>query len=301
MRVRFFRYRYYNRIKIFQFCKERNIPLSWIDKCSLLLNLSRKIELPFVDFDVTTYCNLQCKRCAKCLPFFEKKRHFSAKKLKEDLDLLIKYLDRIYVVSIIGGEPFLNPDIAEIIQICSDCSKIFQLELTTNGTIMPPEEVFTALQGSRVIVHISIYDFITEKQKQTRKSLISKLEEYHIPYQFATHEMWLDFGDVIHRNYTGREKRTMFYQCPMNSCSIFNDRVLYRCGKSSYLHQHGRISDNAAVIKLDQIHSRKEMRSAVHRFFNVKTLQACNFCSNRPTEIKAGEQIDKENENADTM
>ena len=301
MRVRFFRYHYYNRIKIFQFCEERSIPLSWADKCRMLLNFQRKIEIPFVDFDVTTYCNLKCKRCAKCLPLFEKKQHYSAEKLKEDLDLLVKYLDRIYVMSIIGGEPFLNPDIAKIIRICSDCTKIFQLELTTNGTIMPPEEVFTALRNSRVNVHISVYDFITDQQKKTRDSLIAKLEEYHIPYQFATHELWLDFGDVVHRDYTPREKRVMFFQCPMNSCSIFNNRVLYRCGKSSYLHQHGKLPNNEAVIVLDQIHSRREMRRAVHRFFNVRTLLACSYCNNRPTEIKAGEQMNRGNENADTM
>lgn len=301
MRIRLFRYRYYNRVKIFQFCKERNIPLSWLDKCKLLLNFQRKIELPFVDFDVTTYCNLRCKRCAKCLPFFEEKRHFSAEKLKNDLESLVKYLDRIYVVSIIGGEPFLNPEIAEIIRICSDCSKIFQLELTTNGTVMPPEEVFSALQNSRVHVHISLYDFITVKQKQTRDALIAKLEDYNIPYEFASHPMWLDFGDVVHREYPPHEKRVMFYQCPMNSCSIFNNRVLYRCGKSSYLHQHGKIPVNDAVIRLDEIHSRKEMRKAVHRFFNVRTLLACSYCSNHPTEIKAGEQLDRGNTNADTM
>lgn len=301
MRIRLFRYRYYNRIKIFQFCKERNISLSWLDKCNLILNFQRKIELPFVDLDVTTYCNLRCKRCAKCLPFFQRKQHFSAKKIKNDLECLVKYLDRIYVVSIIGGEPFLNPDIAEIIRICSDCSKILQLELTTNGTVMPSDEVFSALQNSRVYVHISIYDFITEEQKQTRESLIAKLEKYHISYEFASHPMWLDFGDVFYREYTSREKRVMFYQCPMNSCSIFNDGVLYRCGKSSYLHQHGELSDNDTIIRLDEIQSRKEMRKAVHRFFNVKTLLACSYCSKQLTEIRAGEQLDRGNTNADKM
>lgn len=295
MRVRFFRYHFYNRYKIFQFCEERNIRLSIFEKIGKLLNISRKIELPFVDFDVTTYCNLQCKRCAKCLPYFEKKQNYTADKLREDLELLVKYLDRIYVVSIIGGEPFLNPEIAEIIDICTNCTKIYQLELTTNGTIMPEETVFTALRDSRVNVHISKYEFISDKQKQNRANFISKLNEYNIPYQFAMHEEWLDFGDVVYRTYSAHEKRVMFYQCPMNSCSIFNDKVLYRCGKSSYLHQHGKINNNNAVIEVDRIHSRKEMRKAIHNFFNVKSLLACNYCDNHPKEIKAGEQIDRRN------
>lgn len=301
MRVRFLRYHYYNRYKIFQFCEERGIQLSFFEKVSTLLNFGRKIELPFVDFDVTTYCNLRCKRCAKCLPYFKNKQNFSAAKLKNDLEQLVKYLDRIYVVSIIGGEPFLNPEIVEIIKICTNCSKIYQLELTTNGTIMPDESVFIALKNSRVNVHISKYEFISDSQKKNRDMLIAKLEGYNIPYQFATHEEWLDFGDVFQRKYTDHEKRVMFYQCPMNSCSIFNNRVLYRCGKSSYLCQHKKTKAENAVIELDKIHSRKEMRKAVYKFFNVKFLSACNYCDNHPKEIKAGEQIDRRNGNGRKM
>lgn len=285
------RYRYYSRIKILEFYKERRIRIPLSEKRKLILMADSDIQIPFMDIDVTTYCNLRCRRCAKYIPYFAEHKHFTADEIKESLDLLTTYVDRICVASIIGGEPFLNPEIAEIIRVCSKNQRIAHLELTTNATIIPNDDVFRALRKGKVLVHISNYPNIDARFLKQEK-LIEKLKEYQIPYEFQYHEIWLDFGEVKKRAYSEKELRSGMLHCPMNSCSVYNDKKLYRCGKVSYLAQHGMESGKGEVIDMSRIHDRKEMKRKIKEFYSVKYFEACKYCDLHPKGIAAAEQLE---------
>lgn len=195
MRVRFFKYLHYNRGKSIYFTTERKNVLSWKDKMLIFLNPRRKLEIPFIDLDVNTVCDLKCQKCAKLTPYFKKKEFYSADFVIRNLNKLLEYVDTIYALSIIGGEPFLNKDIGEVISYCSGCMKIKDIDITTNATVLPTEEVFQALAKSRVVVHISDYNLKNSIQVENKKKFIQKLDDYHIPYEYFSHESWLDFGD----------------------------------------------------------------------------------------------------------
>lgn len=286
------RFRYYNRIRIFGFDKERRIKRTFGEKIKIISNLDSKTVLPFMDIDITTFCNLRCKRCAKCIPYFRHKKNFTAEEIRENLELLTKYIDRIYVANIIGGEPFLNPELKEIIEICAQNKKIETLELTTNASIVPDDEVIRTIKKSGVTVHISNYVNIEKRYRENKERLIEKLERYEVPYEFQFHEIWLDFGEIKKHIYLENELSQMFLHCPMNSCTVFNGKTLYRCGKASYLVQHGLEPGGEDVIHLEEIHSKEDMKIKTKKFFSVKQLSACQYCLSHPKAITAAEQLE---------
>lgn len=290
MRSRIFKYLYFNRKKSIYFIEERRKKLTAGKKILIYLNLFRKVEIPFIDLDVNTVCNLKCKKCAKCTPYFEKKELYPAKKVIGNLEKLLSFVDRIHVLSIIGGEPFLNTDIAEVIDYCSECDKIGDVDITTNATVLPDEEVFKSLANSRVVVHISDYKLDNKRLEENKKKFIRKLDEYRIFYKFFSHESWLDFGSIEKHNYSKKQLKMMYYCCPMNSCNIFNQRKLYRCGRASYVSNHnmGEIKD---IIDIDQISSKTEMRKKLHWFYRRSYGSACEYCLNKPNDVMPGIQI----------
>ncbi len=290
MRSRIFKYLYYNRKKSIYFIEERRKKFVVGEKVLIYLNLLRKVEIPFIDLDVNTVCDLKCKKCAKCTPYFEKKELYPAKKVIGNLKKLLSFVDRIHVLSIIGGEPFLNPDIAEVIDYCSGCDKIGDVDITTNATVLPNEEVFKCLASSRVVVHISDYELDNKKLVANKKIFIRKLNEYRISYKYFSHESWLDFGPIEKRNYSKRQLKMMYFCCPMNSCNIFNQGKLYRCGRASYMSNHnlGEIED---IIDINQISSKTEMRKKLHWFYRRSYGSACEYCSDRPSNVTPGIQI----------
>lgn len=288
---RCFPFKYYSRVRLFEFDGQRRVKRSFFEKLGIIF--TRKNVIPFMDLDVTTYCNLRCKRCGKCTPYFKNKKHFTPQEIKVNLDLLSKHVDKIYYASIIGGEPFLNPALPEIIEIVSACDKIEHLELTTNGTIVPDDRLLRAIKKSGLSVHISRYPAISEKITDNRIKLEEKLKEYGIFFEYQYHENWLDFGDIKKRDFKKKQLINEFIRCPMNTCTVFNGKALYRCGKASYISQHSMEEDGKDVIKLDEVKNKKDMRKKLKRFFSCNYLPACRYCEEFPATIPAGEQIEK--------
>ena len=291
MRVFAFRFKYYNRVMSLRWATARGRKYSRFQKLGILLNAGRKIEIPFLDLDVNTVCNLRCEKCAKCIPM-KKGQFFSAEKVIADLRRLLSYVDTIHALSIIGGEPFLNRDLADVITYVSSCKQIIDPDIATNGTVIPNDDVLTALKNSRLSVHISDYKYISDHMLENRKQFIEKLEAYGIPYIFFSqeHEHWLDLGDLHDRKYSKFERGQVFYQCPLNSCTIYNDKKIYRCGRSSYLNRNGK--PESVMIDMDQVHSKIEMRKLIHKFYSVPFLDACNCCNKNPESIEPGIQIE---------
>lgn len=288
------RFKKYNRDKCISFAEEYGAKLSGWKKFWMRLNLTRQIELPFIDFDVTTYCNLHCEKCAKFIPYYEtaQRIHYEPDELIESLQKLLRYMDRIWVCSIIGGEPFLNPKLPEIIRFCSDCEKIVQADITTNGCVLPKQEVLQALQNSRVFVRISNYGKLSPAQMKTREEFVRLLEEYSIRYEFSPYHEWLDFGPVEPRNYPESVRKRVLSECYINGCSVFNNGVLYRCGRASFMANHGRPMSPGQTIVAADIKSRRDLRKKVHRYYESVYMDACDYCTIHPAGIEPGLQMD---------
>lgn len=290
MRTRIFKYLYYNRKKSVHYIEERRPKMTIFKKSLLYLNLMRKIEIPFLDLDVNTVCDLRCTKCAKCIPYFEKKEYYTAEDVIDNLEKLLKFVDKIYALSIIGGEPFLNSDIAEVISFCSNCKKIQDVDITTNATVIPDETVFRVLADSRAIVYISDYKLNNTKFMENKKLFIQKLNDYGIPYRIILHENWLDFGLVEKHSYCKKQLKMMYYCCPMNSCNIYNQGKLYRCGRASYIDNHS-IGELKDVIDINMINNRTQMRKKIHWFYSRSYSSACEYCSYKPVNVIPGIQI----------
>ena len=284
-------FRYYNRMRVFGFDEELEKNRSISEKMKIVFS-DAEIVIPFMDIDITTFCNLRCKRCAKCIPYFTDHRHFTAAQIAESLDLLTKYVDKIYVASILGGEPFLNPELTEILKVCAQNSKIEHLEITTNASIEPTDEQLRIIKDYSIDVHISDYRSISDNYKHAKEKFIKKLEDNGIKYEYQFHDMWLDFGEIEKRDYSDKELHRMFVHCPMNSCAVFNDNKLYKCGHTSYLCQHGIEEGGYDVIDLKKVQSREEMKELIRKFYSIKYSTACRYCLSNPAAIPAGEQLE---------
>lgn len=287
------RYKKYNRDKCISFAEEYGARLSAWKKFWIRLNLTRQIELPFIDLDVTTYCNLRCEKCAKFIPYYDQsqRENYEPDMVIENLKKLLRYMDRIWVCSIIGGEPFLNPKLPEIIRFCSDCEKIVCPDITTSGSVIPRPEVFEALQNSRVFVRISNYGKLSPAHMKNREEFVRLLEQYHIAYEFSPYNEWLDFGPVEPRNYPENVRKKVLSKCYINGCSVFNKGVLYRCGRASFLANHGHPMSPGQTIVSADIKNRRDLRKKVHRYYKSVYMDACDYCTIYPEGIEPGLQM----------
>lgn len=259
------------------------------DMMSILVK--KNLEIPFFDLNVNNVCTLKCKRCDQGMPYLNKKCRYTAEEIIANMKKLLSFVDYIYQIGILGGEPFINQDLDKVINWCASCKKIGSIIVVTNGTLFPSQKVLKSLKNRKVILGISYYPI---QDDSNRTKLIEYCERNSIHYHIRKDD-WLDFGDFrVCRNYNKKQMKKTFANCFLNKCVQFNDGVLYRCTKTHLLKdQKIDVPGRWEVISVKNIKSKKEMRKSLKKFYSLKTLRACNYCNTGDalTAIPLGEQL----------
>lgn len=121
-----------------------------------------------VFFDITKFCNAECKYC------FTNAEHYNSEIVNKELntDEIVNFLselvkNKIYKVSIGGGEPFLK-DLVEIINRTDSKMKI---SITTNGSILNDEFIELFMKNKNIKMTISIDSLDNNKSNMIRKNI----------------------------------------------------------------------------------------------------------------------------------
>lgn len=92
---------------------------------------------------ITSRCTLKCKHCNMFMPYYKEHVDYTAKDILEDLELLFRHVDYIVSYEILGGEPLINGELADMIRQIGDRygNRIGNIGIITNGTLLPDEQL----------------------------------------------------------------------------------------------------------------------------------------------------------------
>lgn len=155
-----------------------------------------KLYLARTDLSVTEYCNLRCKNCNMLMPYFEHPKHRNLSLLKEDIDAYFSWVDQVQVFTLLGGEPFLYPNILELTQyLCENYgSHVHQVVFFSNGTLIPSDELLELMREYDIEVQVSDYrkglPYLAEKVDRFQDTL----RAHGIRFRHGVDEQWISFG-----------------------------------------------------------------------------------------------------------
>lgn len=158
-----------------RFAEEWN--LRWRNKC----------VLSKIDTVITSRCTLKCRNCNMFISHAPVQCDIDLNRLKNNFDIFFESVDYVYEYTLLGGEPFLHKNITEIISYLGNQygERIGQINLISNGTIVPDDDVVEILKNFHVTVHISDYtgsvDYKRNLEKVQKKFLLQGIEYYVIP------------------------------------------------------------------------------------------------------------------------
>jgi len=96
-----------------------------------------KNELPVLNVKIINGCNLSCKGCSHLSQFASANSRINLDTLLEDLKEFNKKIDISHHISLLGGEPFLEPNWSEFL---TEVEKLFlhkcQVRFYTNGLLI---------------------------------------------------------------------------------------------------------------------------------------------------------------------
>ena len=248
--------------------------------CKKGLNINRGMsKLPLIGVILGNHCSLRCEHCVESIPFNRFSRSFEDKNLIIDsISRMAKSIEFVSVIDFVGGEPFLHPDLPEIIEEVIKIPNVGLVNVFTNGTVTPSEKLTQALKNDFVVVNISDYsNQLSEEiiERINKTELVLKTEK--IPYVRVKNMTWFDMSSYEKNSDTEEELTKRFHDCRINSCHRLYRGMLFRCLHLYAGYVSGHLSLDETVVNIFD-GSSEELAIKLDEFWNRPYSSACQYC-----------------------
>jgi organic radical activating enzyme len=216
-----------------EYLDKRNIKYTWYKNIVSIWPYmhTQKVHIFQTDVLVTEKCNLACSFCNMFIPHYELPKHRDTQTILNDIDLYFNLVDYVSIFHLVGGEPFLHPNIKDIIEYILEkySDKIDKFIITTNGTVLPKEEILEVLKNNNVILSVSNYSNKLEKLKNKVDRVLGIYQDKNINHYVRNNIEWYDFGDLRIKNNMSEEKLINHFDSCTAPFRGLNDGKFYYC------------------------------------------------------------------------
>lgn len=242
-----------------------------IDK-SFFEDCCRQLEgciLPQVEMHIMDACNLNCRGCAHYSPIFEREIPNFDERIK-DVRLLKEKFDDILRFYILGGEPFLNPEVGKYAQTIREILPNTDIRIVTNGLLVPKlsQDILKAIKDANVIIEISKYE-PTYRIIDEIKAILNKAEVAYIVRDF-------DLNHKFNLPLSFKENDGIY--CISNGCvTIWNGKIA-KCPQVMYMDYFNKHFSTSfpvdGILNLEDCPEREELK-----MYLKKEVLLCKHCA----------------------
>lgn len=253
---------------------------------------SRKYDR--IGYIMGQFCTLRCQYCFEGVPRIEHPVFTKKETILKDVQKFANACYFLKYVELIGGEPFLHPEIKQVIRGLLNLENIGYLQIFTNGTIPPDEELIELLKSPRIIIQVSdYYDFVNEQQKKKIVTTKQLYVQHGIQHKFIVNSDWMDMNCFEPLEKSRDEVSACLQKCVLANCHRLFQGRLYKCP-----HQYAGVQQNKLGLLAGEyvdIHAYtdQELAAELDRLKAITYLEACRHCSimDKPQIVPPGEQL----------
>ena len=259
---------------------ERQIALHEQNCLKANRNIHKKLYVSNIDIVVTERCSLKCKDCSNLMQYYHKPQNAEHETLFKATDNLMKCIDNLYEFRILGGDPFMNKKMYEVVNKVVEYKNVEQIVVYTNATILPKDENYKCLKNKKVWLHITNYGLMSRKHDE----LVNLCQENKIKFVSERVKKWQDVGTINFEKKTEEQLENLFKNCCASNLLTLFDGKLYRCPTAAHGVKLKAIPEDLNDIvelgksKLDL----KQLKDEIIEFYyNKKFTSACSYCKGR--------------------
>lgn len=239
------------------------------DECMDCSNWGENV-LPKVEMHIADNCNLNCKGCTHFSPVFGKELPELNDRIKDVINLKEK-VSHIALFSILGGEPFLNPQIGQYIVEIRKILPDTYIDIVTNGLLIPSldESLLRCMIENQVVVSISEY----EPTHRAIARIEEQLSKYGVLYEIRKYEEKRKFIKPL--SISGKSQYPN--KCISDGCvNIWNGKIA-KCPTLMYIDQFNKVFKqnlpNEGIMRLEDCPSGTELLDILQ-----KDVPLCRHC-----------------------
>ena len=242
-----------------------------------------KLYVEVAQICLTERCTLKCEKCAHgCNKVPMNQADMSWEEIAKSADSFFHAVDFVREFVLIGGEPFLSKELGRAIQYIGDNyrDQIGLFTITTNGTIVPSEEIIALCKQYDVAIRLSDYEAtIPRLAEPYRKFYEATKDLYKIVWKTNDVDTWYDygFGEVDHGTDI-KELCRVFQRCHTLCREVRGNRYYYCVMARSVSENVGYDVGLEEYYDLSQPIKRKELFAYEMGYIPNGYLSMCRYC-----------------------
>jgi Molybdenum cofactor biosynthesis enzyme len=183
-----------------------------------------KPVLPYLEYHVSDYCNLKCKRCGHYSNLITEKVFPDIEEFEKTLWRLKSKFKNINIFRLMGGEPFANPELDMYVYKLREYFPYADIRVVSNGLLLPKasRQVINSIVNCGAVIDISQYP-------PTRNMIDEILEFAEI------NELKVEVGKKITEFFAqyslkhSGDLNEIFSNCISKTCYFLRGQRLYLC------------------------------------------------------------------------
>lgn len=242
-----------------------------------------ELSLYHVVIIVNQKCSLGCKCCTSYMNEYPKEDRINIpyERIAKDIDEFFDAVDSVGSVSVMGGEPFLHPDISKIIKKLLTKDNIGLISIATTGTCEITDEQLDGLTDSRITVGFSNYgDSLAERILNKMYRSIEKMKQAGISYTVGVPmPQWLVPSTLYCLGDSVEEMTRKKQMCSMPPrCIVIKDGKLHPCDFGAAVYGLKIADYKTDYVCMDEFEEPSELKEEIRRYINQPYYQVCGHC-----------------------
>lgn len=243
--------------------------------CSIQSTNKSTTVLEYLEIQITDSCNLNCKGCSHLAGLFPGNQHIKLSNFKKDMHRLKELFCDIKKIRLLGGEPFLIPDLLEYCKIARHVYPQTDIRIVTNGLLCLKydDRFFKEINRLSIGIDISLYPPTEKIKDRLSEMLLSNNVRFRFTKpieQFAKRINLCGDSDI----------NDTFWNCDSKWCSFLRDGLLCICPSPFFL---GKLSEKYSFdvdVKngIINIHTTTFAPGQIKEFLNTPN-DVCRYCT----------------------
>ena len=248
-------------------------------------HLPKSTEYPLnmnsVTLIVNQKCNLSCKYCTSYMSNYEpqERKNFPVENIIRDIDNFFSTVDSVSSITVMGGEPFMHPDISLIIKALLKYQNFGFISIATNGVYPIKVEQLDGLADSRVCVSFNNYlEALPAGAAKIYEQNISLVEKSGIFYSLGTYMNEWAIPSTLYDNEVDVEVMVNRKNKCTNTklrCHQIKDGKVFPCDFANSVHFLKVADYSGEYIDLTV---NNNLRERLYKYINAPYYRVCGHC-----------------------
>ena len=238
-----------------------------------------ELNIPQIEFCLTTQCSLKCKDCCALIPDFNHRSggqiKMSINEFERTLNQLLDNVNSIRKLIILGGEPLLCKGLPKMLDYAALKNKVIHIAIVSNGTLLPNNDLINILkQYNKINFYMSNYNSSPNTVNLKYEAIKELLKQNGLKYQMMENWEWFKELGFSSKKLPESVIKHNFETCHRTKCLMTLDRKIEVCSKAF----GGR---NLGLIKTDDfidLDKTTDLRQDLIDFYQKPMMQACEYC-----------------------